>query len=109
VLDNKTATISIEAMPTDEFPVIITLPEFFRRMKDMSALSGERGMFGAMPDSYNIAVNANHPLADRILKLSGDDEQKILVKQSLDLAKLAQGMLSGSDLTAFIRRTVETL
>ncbi|RCR69550.1 molecular chaperone HtpG [Larkinella punicea] len=108
-LDTKTGTVSVEAMPTDELPVIITLPEFFRRMKDMSALSGERGMFGAMPDSYNIAVNANHPLADRILKLSDMDEQKVLVKQSLDLAKLAQGMLSGSDLTAFIRRTVETL
>jgi molecular chaperone HtpG len=108
-LDTKTGTVSVEAMPTDELPVIITLPEFFRRMKDMSALSGERGMFGAMPDSYNIAVNANHPLADRILKLSDTDEQKVLVKQSLDLAKLAQGMLSGSDLTAFIRRTVETL
>ncbi|WP_138992169.1 molecular chaperone HtpG [Larkinella sp. C7] len=108
-LDTKTGTVSVEAMPTDELPVIITLPEFFRRMKDMSALSGERGMFGAMPDSYNIAVNANHPLADRILKLSDTDEQKVLVKQSLDLAKLAQGMLSGSALTAFIRRTVETL
>ncbi|GAB3899227.1 molecular chaperone HtpG [Larkinella knui] len=108
-LENKTGTVSVEAMPTDELPVIITLPEFFRRMKDMSALSGERSMFGPMPDSYNIAVNANHPLADRILKLSDTDEQKVLVKQSLDLAKLAQGMLSGADLTAFIRRTVDTL
>ncbi|RRB07533.1 molecular chaperone HtpG [Larkinella rosea] len=108
-LENKVGTVSVEAMPADELPVIITLPEFFRRMKDMSALSGERNMFGAMPDSYNIAVNANHPLADRILKSSDPDEQKVLVKQSLDLAKLAQGMLSGSDLTAFIRRTVKTL
>ncbi|GAB3936367.1 molecular chaperone HtpG [Larkinella terrae] len=107
--DIKIGTVTVEAMPTDELPVIITLPEFFRRMKDMSALSGERGMFGAMPDSYNIAVNANHPLADRILKATDPEEQKVLVKQSLDLAKLAQGMLSGSDLTAFIRRTVETL
>ncbi|RAJ99799.1 molecular chaperone HtpG [Larkinella arboricola] len=109
VLDNKTAAVSVEAMPTDELPVIITLPEFFRRMKDMSALSGERSMFGPMPDSYNVAVNANHPLADRILKVSDTDEQKVLIKQSLDLAKLSQGMLSGTDLTAFIRRTVETL
>ncbi|GAB3336289.1 molecular chaperone HtpG [Larkinella ripae] len=109
VLENKTAAVTVEAMPTDELPVMITLPEFFRRMKDMSALSGERNMFGPMPDSYNVAVNANHPLADRILKLGDADEQKVLIKQSLDLAKLAQGMLSGADLTAFIRRTVETL
>ncbi|MGA0558367.1 molecular chaperone HtpG [Larkinella sp. VNQ87] len=109
VIGTKTATVSVEAMPTDELPVTITLPEFFRRMKDMSALSGERNMFGAMPDSFNVAVNANHPLADRILKLTDAEEQKVLVKQSLDLAKLAQGMLSGADLTAFIRRTVETL
>ncbi|WP_460638295.1 molecular chaperone HtpG [Larkinella harenae] len=109
VLDNKTASVSVEAMPTDDLPVLITLPEFFRRMKDMSALSGERNMFGPMPDSYNVAVNANHPLADRILKVNDTEEQKVLVKQSLDLAKLAQGMLSGADLTAFIRRTVDTL
>ncbi|WP_128544995.1 molecular chaperone HtpG [Larkinella soli] len=108
-LNNKAATVSVEAMPTDELPVTITLPEFFRRMKDMSALSGERQMFGGMPDSYNVAVNANHPLADRILKTADAEDQKTLVKQVLDLARLAQGMLSGTDLTAFIRRTAETL
>lgn len=109
VIGNKAATVTVEAMPTDELPVIITLPEFFRRMKDMSALGGGNAMmFGAMPDSYNLTVNANHPLADRILKAE-NEEQKQLVKQAVDLAKLAQGMLSGSDLTAFIRRTAGTL
>lgn len=109
VLDNKAATVSVEAMPVDELPVTITLPEFFRRMKDMSALSGERMMFGALPDSFNVAINANHPLADRILKVEDTEKQKQLVKQALDLAKLAQGMLSGADLTAFIRRSAESL
>ncbi|WP_266367157.1 molecular chaperone HtpG [Tellurirhabdus rosea] len=109
-LNNKAATVSVEGMPTDELPVTITLPEFFRRMKDMSALGGgNQMMFGQLPDSYNLAVNANHPLADRILKTTDADAQKALVKQAVDLAKLAQGMLSGADLTAFIRRTAETL
>ncbi|WP_234733333.1 molecular chaperone HtpG [Tellurirhabdus bombi] len=109
VANDKAVTVSVEAMPTDELPVTITLPEFFRRMKDMSALGGgNQMMFGALPDSYNLAVNANHPLVDRILK-ADEDAQKTLAKQLLDLAKLTQGMLSGADLTAFVRRTAEGL
>ena len=110
VVQNKGVSVSVEGMPTDELPVTITMPEFLRRMKDMSALGGGSPMmFGQLPDSYNLAVNANHPLADRILKTADAGAQQALVKQAVDLAKLAQGMLSGADLTAFIRRTAETL
>jgi len=106
-VSSKGITVAVEAMAPDELPVTITLPEFFRRMKDMQALGGGNAMmFGDLPDTYNVAVNANHPLADRILKADGESQQT-LVKQALDLAKLAQGMLSGPDLTAFIRRTAE--
>ena len=109
VLDNKILTVTIEAMPTDEMPVTITLPEFMRRMKDMSALSGEQSFYGALPNSYNVVVNANHPLADRLLKLTDADAQKQLAKQLYDLALLSQNMLTGSDLTTFVKRTVENL
>lgn len=109
VLDNKTLNVSVEAQPVDELPVTITLPEFMRRMKDMSALSGEQSFYGNLPNSYNVVVNANHPLTGRILAETDADAQKSLVKQVYDLALLAQNMLTGADLTAFVRRTVETL
>jgi molecular chaperone HtpG len=33
----------------------------------------------------------------------------MLVKQALDLAKISQGLLKGEELTAFIKRSFETL
>lgn len=109
VLDNKTLTISVESQPTDELPVTITMPEFMRRMKDMSALSGESSFYGSLPVSYNVAVNGNHPLIGKLLAETDADAQKVLVKQVYDLALLAQNMLTGADLTAFVRRTVSGL
>jgi molecular chaperone HtpG len=109
VLDNKAVTVSVEAQPTDELPVTITQPEFMRRMKDMSALSGEQSFYGNLPVSYNVVVNANHPLIGKILGETDADAQKALIKQVYDLALLAQNMLTGADLTAFVRRTVAGL
>lgn len=109
VLDNKMLNVSIEAQPTDELPVTITLPEFMRRMKDMSALSGEQSFYGNFPMTHNVVVNANHPLIGKILAETDADTQKALVKQVYDLALLSQNMLTGADLTAFVKRTVATL
>jgi molecular chaperone HtpG len=106
VLSNKMLNVSIEAQPTDELPVTITQPEFMRRMKDMSALSGEQSMYGNFPMMHNVVVNANHSLIGRILAETDGDTQKALVKQVYDLALLSQNMLTGADLTAFVRRTV---
>ncbi|CCH55223.1 ATP-binding region ATPase domain protein [Fibrisoma limi BUZ 3] len=109
VLDSKALTVSVEAQPTDELPVTITQPEFLRRMKDMSTLAGEQSFYGNLPMNYNVVVNANHPLAGKILATESEDTRKALIKQVYDLALLSQNMLSGADLTAFVRRTVETL
>ncbi|MFD2936268.1 molecular chaperone HtpG [Spirosoma flavum] len=109
VLDNKMLNVSIEAQPVDELPVTITVPEFMRRMKDMSALSGEQSFYGNLPNTYNVAVNANHPLIGKVLAESDADAQKALVKQIYDLALLSQNMLTGAELTAFVRRTVAGL
>jgi molecular chaperone HtpG len=48
-IDNKNVTFHVESLPVEELPLVITLPEFLRRMKDMSATSGQMGMFN-MPD-----------------------------------------------------------
>ena len=56
-------------MESDEDPITITRDEFMRRMKEMAQVSGG-GMsqfYAQMPDSYNIAVNGNHPLVAEIL------------------------------------------
>jgi len=58
--------VSFEGMNENAAPVMITQSEFMRRMKDMSAVSGGMGFYGDMPDSYNLVVNANHPLVLKI-------------------------------------------
>ncbi len=109
MLDNKSLTVNVESMPSDELPVTITVPEFMRRMKDMSALSGEQSMFGAMPVMYTLSINANHPLTAKVLATTDEAQQQTLVKQLYDLALLSQNMLTGAGLTAFVRRSVEQL
>lgn len=108
MLNDKSLMVNVESLPTDELPVSITMPEFMRRMKDMSALSGEANMFGNMPGGYNVVINANHALAQKVLSLEGEAQQN-LAKQLYDLALLAQNRLTGPSLTAFVKRTVAGL
>ena len=51
-----------------DLPLQITQSEFMRRMKDMSELSGEAGMFGTLPESYNLVVDTNHPLVGKVIE-----------------------------------------
>jgi molecular chaperone HtpG len=107
-LNDKQKVVSVEAMSPDELPAIVTQNEFMRRMSEMSKNGGGGGMsmFGAMPTTYNITVNANHPLISKLAELTSEDEQKALAKQISDLALLSQNLLTGADLTAFIKRTI---
>ena len=107
-INNKNMTVTMEAMATDELPVIITMTEFMRRMKDMAKMGGGGYAFmGSMPDQYNVAVNGNHGVIQKILKAENEDEKIKLAKQAYDLALLSQNLLTGADLTNFIRRSVE--
>jgi molecular chaperone HtpG len=103
-------TVQIEPMDSSAAPFMITQPEFMRRMKEMSATGGG-GMFGMgnFPDMYNLVVNANSNLATTILQTEDQAAKEMLVKQALDLAKISQGLLKGEELTAFIKRSFETL
>ena len=108
-INNTNMHVSIEPLSPQDQPVVITLPEFMRRMKDMSKTGGGGMMFmGNMPDTYNVSVNANHPINNRILNVQDDNKEKI-AKQAFDLALLSQNMLTGPALTAFVKRSVELI
>jgi molecular chaperone HtpG len=109
VINDKTRTVQVEAMPVDELPAVITQNEFMRRMADMGRMGGGMAMFGNMPNSYIVSVNANNPTINKILQLSDNEAQKVLAKQVYDLALLSQNLLTGADLTAFIQRTASGL
>jgi molecular chaperone HtpG len=107
-ISNPLMKVEIESQHSEGLPVTITMEEWMRRMKDMSKMGGGMSFYGSMPDSYKVAVNANHKLVEKILK-AGEEQQTAMAKQAFDLALLAQGMLKGADLTAFVERSVEVI
>ena len=110
VVPKEKYTVQLEAMDSDAAPLIITQPEFMRRMKEMQQTGGG-GMFGMgnMPEMYNLVVNTNHELITEILNTKTAKKQERLIKQSLDLARLSQNLLKGEELTSFIKRSFQMI
>jgi molecular chaperone HtpG len=107
---NPAMTVSVASHSVDEMPVVITMSEFMRRMKDMAATGGGGfPMMGGMPDQYNVTINANHPITQKIIAAKTDKKKEGLAKQAYDLALLSQDMLSGASLSDFIERSVKII
>jgi len=106
----QTYTVQLEAMDSNASPFMITVPEFMRRMKEMSA-SGGGGMMGMgnLPEMYNLVVNTNHALVGEILNTKTDKKRERLISQAFDLAKLSQNLLHGEELTNFIKRSYDLI
>ena len=171
--DRDKFMVVFENLGENDSPVMVTQSEFMRRMKDMSALSGDAGIYGNFPDSFNLVVNAGHPLIEKVLEekekktaarlskitekieplkktkeelekankdkkeeeIPQQDKDRIselekkinefeekrkeilrgyagkskLVGQMIDLALLANNMLRGEKLNAFVKRSIELL
>ncbi len=110
IVPKEKFTVCIESLSEKDSPVMVTRPEFMRRMKDMSALGGGgMGFYGNLPEMYNLVVNSNHPLIGKIIGEKDSGKQKQLAKQACDLALLSQGLLKGEELTNFIKRSIELI
>jgi molecular chaperone HtpG len=99
-------------------PIQITQNEFSRRMKEMSAMQPGMAFYGEMPDMYQMVVNMDHPMMRQLKQEIGEKSKKEAaafaagdskLKQVVDLALLANGMLKGEALNNFIKRSVELL
>ncbi len=108
ILTGEKNFIQLKAMSPDVHPVVITRPEFMRRMKEMQSLQGMQ--FGDFPDSFNIVINTNHPLiADKLLNMRSPEKKQKFAKYLYDLARLNQNMLKGDEMNAFIGESIEFL
>jgi molecular chaperone HtpG len=109
-INNANMKVEVESLPAEAMPVTITMEEWMRRMKDMSKLGGAgmMGFYGNMPDTYNVSINANHKLINKLLS-ADEAQQTSIAKQAFDLALLSQGLLKGAELTAFVERNVEVI
>jgi molecular chaperone HtpG len=105
--------VQAENLGSEAAPILITQSEFMRRYREMSALGGGMNFYGEMPQMYNITVNMQNPLVEKIVaakpavkeELEGYAKENDALKQITDLALLANGMLKGKDLSDFIARS----
>jgi molecular chaperone HtpG len=111
VVPSEKFMVQLEPMDSNAAPFIITQPEFMRRMKEMQQTGGGGGMFGMgnMPEMFNLVVNTNSELVGDILNTKTRKKQERLINQSLDLARLSQGLLKGEELTNFINRSYDMI
>ena len=59
--------VDVQSLGEDFQPVLITQNEYMRRMKEMSHFQQGMGFYAQMPDSYNLVLNADHPLVKKVL------------------------------------------
>ncbi|MCF6224181.1 MAG: molecular chaperone HtpG [Flavobacteriaceae bacterium] len=108
VVPKEKYTVQLEALDSKSNPFIITQPEFMRRMKEMQQTGGGGMMgMGNFPEMYNLVVNTNSELMQKILKAKAKRSE--YVNQALDLARLSQNLLQGKEMTEFIKRSYELL
>ena len=77
-IDKAEFMVQVDALGAEARPVIITQNEYMRRMKDMSKFQAGMGFYGQMPDSFNLVLNADHPLVKKVL-----DESKAATEEAL--------------------------
>ncbi|MBX9448380.1 MAG: molecular chaperone HtpG [Taibaiella sp.] len=108
VINNAHMKVEVDALSPGDQPVHISIDEWMRRMKDMSKMGGNGmfNMYGAMPDTYKVTVNSNHPLMQKILKSEDADRAAGITRQLVDLAMLSQNMLKGKGLSDFVNRSL---
>ena len=103
VIDKTSFNVEFSNLSETDAPVEITQNEFMRRMKEMSAMNG-MSMWGGMPDSYTLMLNANSPVIAGLVD-KNEEEQNNTIKQLYDLARLSKNLLKGKDLNEFVKRS----
>lgn len=172
-LEKTEFMVMLEALGENSNPVMITQSEYMRRMREMSAMQPGMSFYDELPESYNLILNADHPLIKKVLadeeahcsaelkpvdadmkgwearqadlreaqskkkdeEITAAEKEDLentdkkldelrekrnsilasyatgnpVVKQLIDLALLANGMLKGEALSRFVKRSVELI
>ncbi len=104
--DLQGGQIELKPLSPEDHPVLITKPEFMRRMKEMQAMQGMD--MGGLPDMHNVVINTNHPLiVEKLLKMRSTEKKSDFAQYLHNLAKLNQNMLKGEDMSRFIAKSIE--
>ena len=105
-INKEKYNIQFESMSEENAPIVITQPEFIRRMMEQQKLGGGGGFYGAFPEMFTMTINSNHPAVSG-LTAKPEKKQQATIKQLTDLALLSQGLLKGEALSSFIERNLK--
>jgi molecular chaperone HtpG len=111
VLDKEKFLVEVEPLSEQDAPVIITRPEFTRRMKDMNSIGGGAAMpwMTGLPEILNVKINSNHPVYWKLKDVNDENTRTEKIRQLSDLALLSQGLLKGEALSKFMERNIQWL
>jgi len=109
VVEKEKYFVQLEGLSESDAPALITRPEFMRRMKEMAATGGGYEFMTGMGEQFNLVINANHPVMKKAISAVSEEEKQKIIRQTVDLAMLSQGLLKGEALSGFIRRSVELI
>ena len=73
-IKGKGTSIHLKALSPENHPILITKPEFMRRMQEMQSLQGmNKDGFG---EFFNVVINTNHPLvSDKLNKMKSQEKK----------------------------------
>ena len=71
--------VQAENLGAEGAPILITQSEFMRRYREMSAMGGGMNFYGEMPEMYNIVVNVENPLVEKILSAKATEVAPALI------------------------------
>ena len=116
--EKRTYSVSLEALGTDADAVLITQGEFMRRMQEMARLQPGMNFYGEMPEGYNVVLNTEHPLIERLLtsekeavepKLSSLRAQLQEQNELVEAARTVQSAKKPEEITAAEREELDAL
>ncbi|VTY02860.1 Chaperone protein HtpG [Prevotella melaninogenica] len=118
-------TVDVQSLGESFQPVLVTQNEYMRRMKEMSQFQQGMGFYAQLPDSYNLVLNADHPLVKKVLdditantakelkpvasKLKGQEARLAALHQSQDSKKTEELTQEEKDDMQNTQKTVSEL
>jgi molecular chaperone HtpG len=123
-LNRPKVTIRTESLKSDNAnaapPAMVLLPEFLRRMREMSAMMQQQAV--EFPEEHTLVINTAHPLIQNLANISqgsivqadGSDSPNqqlvnLVCQHIYDLALMAQKGINAESMNSFVERSNQVL
>lgn len=110
--------VVFESLDENDAPVTITQSEFMRRMKDMSQMGGGMNFYGELPDSYNLVINPNHQIVNKIAedlqlkegsKLEENNKERKRIKEEISFTEQEHKKMKADEISQVEKDDLEKL